>query len=54
VPLTSKQHAERDRITQALQRNKGRRGAAAEALGMDRSTLFRKMNRYGMASATSK
>jgi transcriptional regulator with PAS, ATPase and Fis domain len=35
-------------ITQALQRNKGNKTAAAKQLGIDKSTLFRKMKAFGI------
>lgn len=37
---------EEDRIKEALQKAGGRKGAAAELLGIDRSTLWRKMKSY--------
>jgi transcriptional regulator with PAS, ATPase and Fis domain len=33
-------------ITQALRRNKGNKTAAAKHLGIDKSTLFRKMKAF--------
>ncbi len=39
---------ERARIQRALETNRWRRGAAASALGIDRSTLWRKMKRLGL------
>lgn len=41
-----RESSERDRILEALQKTGGRKGAAAELLGMDRSTLWRKMKLY--------
>ena len=38
--------SERDSILEALQKTGGRKGAAAGLLGMDRSTLWRKMKFY--------
>jgi PAS domain S-box-containing protein len=40
---------ERDAILRALEQSAGHRGKAAEALGMDRTTLWRKMRRLGIA-----
>jgi len=40
---------ERERMLRALEENRWNRGAAAAALGMDRSTLWRKMKRFGVA-----
>jgi DNA-binding NtrC family response regulator len=40
---------ERQLILDALVRAKGRRGRAAEILGWGRSTLWRKMKRYGIS-----
>ncbi len=37
------------RIQEALRRHNGQRGKTARSLGMDRSTLWRKMKRYGIA-----
>ena len=39
---------EKSRITAALEKVQGHRGKAAEALGVDRTTLWRKMKRYGL------
>ena len=39
---------EREEIIQTLQRFDGHRGKSAEALQMDRSTLWRKMKKYGI------
>ncbi len=39
---------ERQIILQALQQNNGNRGATAEQLGIDRSTLYKKMRRLGL------
>jgi two-component system response regulator AtoC len=39
---------ERESLLLALEENRWNRGAAAAALGMDRSTLWRKMKRYGV------
>ena len=40
---------EANRILACLQRNNGRRSATAKELGMDRSTLWRKIKRYGLS-----
>ncbi len=40
---------ERDAIAAALERHKGNRTHAARELGIHRSTLFRKLKRYGMS-----
>lgn len=37
---------EKDRIISMLRKHQGRRGRTAEALDMDRSTLWRKMKKY--------
>jgi two-component system, NtrC family, response regulator AtoC len=44
----SLQDMERDRIIQALRRTNGRKSQAATALGMSRSTLWRKMREHGL------
>jgi len=41
---------ERDLIASALERNGGNTGMAAKELGIHRTTLWRKMKRYGIAS----
>ena len=48
LPLSPEQHAERERIALALRRHEGRRAETALHLGMNRTTLFRKMTRYGL------
>lgn len=48
-PVTERD-LERERILDALRDSNGRRDAAAEALGMSRSTLWRKMREYRIAS----
>ncbi|HDD35207.1 MAG TPA: hypothetical protein ENF30_00225 [Candidatus Desulfofervidus auxilii] len=35
-------------IKTALQKHRGHRGRAAQELGIDKSTLWRKMKRYGL------
>ena len=44
--LEERETSERERIAEALMKTGGRKGAAAELLGMDRSTLWRKMKLY--------
>ena len=43
-------NVERDLIVRALERHRGRTAAAAKELGVHRSTLWRKIKRYGIAS----
>jgi transcriptional regulator of acetoin/glycerol metabolism len=40
---------ERERIVQTLEEHRWNRGAAAAALGVDRTTLWRRMKRLGIA-----
>ena len=52
TPITSKRFAdsgnsESDKILAALEANDWRRVRAARALGIDRTTLWRKMKKYG-------
>ncbi len=47
-PVLSLQSQERARILDALQRCGGKKAIAAEALGMSRSTLWRKLREYGL------
>jgi len=42
---------EREYIQQVLEKNKWHRGRAASALGINRRTLFKKMNQYGIDGA---
>jgi len=44
----TKEVSERNSIVEALQKTGGKKGLAAELLGMDRSTLWRKMKFYGI------
>lgn len=43
-------NVERDLIVRALERNRGRTAAAAKELGVHRSTLWRKIKRYGITT----
>jgi two-component system response regulator HydG len=43
---------ERDHIRQVLERSGGNKMAAARALGLDRRTLYRRLDRYGLGSIT--
>lgn len=43
-------NVERDLIVRALERHRGRTAAAAKELGVHRSTLWRKIKRYGIAT----
>jgi transcriptional regulator with PAS, ATPase and Fis domain len=47
APLTLKS-VEKRAIEEALERHAGKRTAAAKELGIDPSTLYRKMHRYGI------
>ncbi|GAK51233.1 response regulator containing CheY-like receiver [Candidatus Moduliflexus flocculans] len=40
---------ERHYISHILDKNEGRKGKTAEALGIDRKTLYLKMKKYGLA-----
>ncbi len=51
APGFSWQHLERERIIAALQKTGGRRAEAAKVMGLGRSTLWRKMRKYGLATA---
>ena len=48
VEMAAKINTEEERIRQALKEAGGRKGIAAEQLGMDRSTLWRKMKIYNI------
>jgi two-component system response regulator HydG len=43
---------ERDHIRQVLERSGGNKMAAARLLGLDRRTLYRRLDRYGLGSIT--
>ena len=43
-------HGERARILKALERNQWRKKETARALGIDRTTLWRKMKKFGLSS----
>jgi transcriptional regulator of acetoin/glycerol metabolism len=45
---TSMAHPERRLIIEALERSNWRRDAAARALGINRTTLYKKLKRLGM------
>jgi transcriptional regulator with GAF, ATPase, and Fis domain len=47
-PVESLEQAERRQILRALQESRGNKSRAAEILGINRATLFRKLRRYGM------
>jgi PAS domain S-box-containing protein len=47
-PLKLSDDEERDKIISALQQHNGHRGKTAGALGMDRTTLWRKIKKYGI------
>ena len=49
-PMKSLAEVERDHIVKVLQRVDGHRDKAAAILGITRSTLWRKINRYGIGS----
>jgi len=46
VPVNDSEAAERARIVDALRRTDGRKGEAAQLLGVDRSTLWRRLREY--------
>ena len=48
--LSPLQQTEADAIRLALSRNRGHQAQAAKELGISRTTLWRKMNRYGIAT----
>ncbi len=47
-PVESLEQAERRQILRALEESRGNKSRAAEILGINRATLFRKLRRYGM------
>ncbi len=47
-PDATLRELERERLLDALRRTGGRKGKAAEALGMSRSTLWRKLREHGL------
>jgi transcriptional regulator of acetoin/glycerol metabolism len=47
--FTGLEQAERAAITAALRASGGNRSHAAEALGIGRATLYRKLRHYGLA-----
>ena len=47
--LTQIEALERDAIVRCLQENRGSKGAAADALGMSRATIYRKIKEFGIA-----
>ncbi|MBN1653148.1 MAG: sigma 54-interacting transcriptional regulator [Deltaproteobacteria bacterium] len=49
VPLNPLSQSERSTIQEALKRNRGNRSRTADDLGIHRSTLIRKLKRYGIA-----
>lgn len=49
--LTRMERAERDAIMSALENSRGNKVIAAEELGISRSSLYRKIERYGLADA---
>ena len=50
VPAPAPHDKERERIVQALRRADGRKGEAAQLLGIDRSTLWRKLRELKITS----
>jgi two-component system response regulator HydG len=52
-PQTTLEEMERELIVSTLKRLGGRRNDAARALGIDASTLWRKIRRYGLQDASS-
>jgi two-component system NtrC family response regulator/two-component system response regulator AtoC len=49
LPELSLEAAEREQILRALQASGGKRIEAARLLGLSRRTLYRKLDRYGIA-----
>jgi len=52
--LSPLESIERDAIVQSLQDHDGNKVRAAEALGMSRATIYRKIHEYGIVASTSK
>ena len=52
-PVATLEQTEVEQIRQALRAAKGNRSRAAEMLGIDRSTLYRKLRRLGELDETS-
>jgi transcriptional regulator of acetoin/glycerol metabolism len=51
--LSPLESIERDAIVQSLQDHDGNKVRAAEALGMSRATIYRKIHEYGIVASTS-
>ena len=49
--LSPLESIERDAIVQSLQDHDGNKVRAAEALGMSRATIYRKIHEYGIVAA---
>jgi transcriptional activator for dhaKLM operon len=47
-PLQVSDNEERDKIISVLQQHNGHRAETAKALGMERTTLWRKIKKYGI------
>jgi len=47
-PMEDSQNSERDRIISLLQKHSWHRSQTARALGIDRTTLWRKIKKYGI------
>ena len=52
--LSPLESIERDAIVQSLQDHDGNKVRAAEALGMSRATIYRKIHEYGIVASTSR
>jgi len=50
IPARDTDDAEREKVIRMLDQYNGHRMKTAKALGIDRTTLWRKMNKYGIAS----
>ena len=53
-PANNRGRLQRELIMELLERHQGSRNAVASELGVDRTTLWRWMNRHGMLQATSR